>query len=591
MELFETAFFSDKKYRERVYDTELDKSIVRDLDNQRTEYYIQDPDGEFVGFLDPSVHYSIKYGNYRDSLGQAGKCSPIYRVIRDNYVRDGKFNMNPHIWYLDIETRSGERYITSPDTKIQIIENGEAKLVTVAEAQEMGYDGKYALPGSTNFEPISSAPFMRKTQAFPEPKLAEHEITLIQILDNKTNTIYILGRKDVKIDELRELGYLKDVPQNVRYVACKEELQLLMTFGALFQKLNPLIILAWNGEGFDFPYLYNRMAKFGIENMLSVYGTPEPWSLQDDKTKVALQSPGHMFMDFMEVYKKFTFTPQPSYALDAIAEYELKKNKVRHDEYATFDSFYTGESYIVSEQQYEDVLREKIRLSYINKSEDFNHFVDLQFVLYGIYDVVLLKGIDDKLKLIPLMSKVASIMGVLLSDTLRTVKPWSQYISNEAHFRGQVMPPYQENERPRTIGGYVKQPVPGMYSWVMNADINSMYPRLCISAFNMSPETFIPLSEAPAELRDAVLIATKGDQNEETVLNLDANYQEHIKKILKKYNVSMGVNGALFTHDKHGIVPELVSKIFFQRKEMKKRMLTCYNIVTEIDKILESRND
>lgn len=582
MKLFETSYLKDFQCFVRQFDTDTQRSEVQKVDS-RVQYFVPDPSGAFKGFLDPEVSYSPKFGTFKDARDAAGVCNPVYRAIRDRFDNTS-FNMQPRIWYLDIETRSGEQFISSPDTEIYIKNGQEVTKSTIKEAQDSGYSGQYSLNG-VQFSDINKAPFMAKTPAFPKPELALHEVTLIQIFDNKENKIYLLGLKDVDISELRSRGYTFP---DVEYVNCNNEVTLLSTFSALFKRLDPLVILAWNGEGFDFPYLFNRMQKLGVPG-LSNYGEPELKDVSTNvRTKFELHSPGHYFMDFMDIYKKFTFTPQSSYSLDSIAEYELKQNKVKHNEFLTFDSFYTGDAYQPQNEPYDDVLREEIRQAYLQHSDKFTKLVDLQFVLYGIFDVVLLKGIDDKLKLLPLMSKISSIMGVLISDTLKTVKPWSQYISNEAYKRGQVLPKFQEHDEASIIGGFVKEPIPGKYNWVMNADINSMYPRLCISAFNMSPETYVPLSKAPSELRDAVLIATDG-QDEQKMLNLDENYQKYLTSLLQKYNMSLGINGALFKKDALGLVPELVSNIFFERKKMKNHMLKCYDLVTKISDILEKR--
>lgn len=592
MKLFETGFYdkNTNKWCERVFDTETKESDVLPLLNQRYEFAVIDPEGAFTGFIDNGVRYSIANGSYKDAKDQPGACSPLYRNIRDNYVKTGNFNTNPRIWYLDIETRSGVQFVRRPNYEVYVKENDKITKKPVHVIQDIGYTGEYSTNGR-DFAPITNAPFMAKTPVFPKPELAQHQVTLIQIYDNVQNTVFIIGLKQIDTKRLSKV-----IPGvNIKYIQCETEEELLLTFGKLFRKLDPLIILAWNGNGFDFPYLFNRMSTFGLEDYLSNYGVVslnrDNVNSRPDRNIWKLDSPGHYFMDFMEIYKKFCHAPRPSYALDAIAEIELKKNKVRHNEFLTFDSFYTGDGYQPASAPYEDPLREEIRQAYLNNSPDFHRLVDLQFVVYGVYDVVLLKALDDKLKFIPLMNRIASVMGVLLGDTLRTVKPWSQYIANEAHFIAKVLPAYEDHDSPSIVGGFVKDPVPGVYDWVMNADVNSMYPRLCITAFNMSPETYVPLAEAAPELRDAVLVATKGIQDETLMLELDKDYQHHLQGLLEKYNMSMGINGALFRRDDVGLIPKLVSQIYFQRKKTKQKMLTCYNLVTEINKILAKRGE
>ena len=114
------------------------------------------------------------------------------------------------------------------------------------------------------------------------------------------------------------------------------------------------------------------------------------------------------------------------------------------------------------------------------------------------------------------MSTVSEIMGVLLDDTLKTVKPWSQHIANEAMKQKKVMPPKREVESPKIVGGFVKEPIPGLCKWCMNVDVNSMYPMLSIAAFNMSPETYISMDKAPADLRDLLKSVIKKERTRKT---------------------------------------------------------------------------
>ena len=575
--LFETSWFDNFKVYERVFDSETGTTRVNQIDGKR-EYFVEDPKGLYTNFLDDSIKYSKKFGNAKDARENAGACSPIYRNIRDNYIETKSFNKNPRVWYLDIETRSGVHYKISDQRQV-LLKNKETNEIiksTLENTQKINENTLnnflISLDGS-NFGEVRYSPLFEKTQSFPDPGLAEQEITLIQILDNLEKTVYILGLRDFELSDLEKLGYSFDY--SVKYANCKTEIQLLKTFLALFNKLNPLLILAWNGNGFDYPYIINRLKNLGFTESLSKYGSANLTKSINDKGQVSykLDSNGHFFMDFMEIYKKFTFDPRSSYSLDNISEIELGEHKVPHTEFLTFDSFYTGSDYQNSDSEYSDKLRELIRKSY--GSEDFLKYVNLQFVYYGITDVILLKKLNDKLQLVELMSTVSEIMGVLLDDTLKTVKPWSQHIANEAMKQNKVMPPKREVETPNIVGGFVKEPIPGLCKWCMNVDVNSMYPMLSIAAFNMSPETYISMDKAPPELRDLLKSVIKKDQDEEQFLDLKDNNIEKFEKItnlLQKYNLSLGINGALFDISKKGLIPSLVTEIYNNRKKAKKTM-------------------
>ena len=575
--LFETSWMNDFKVYERVFDSDSGVTQVNKIDG-KSEYFVEDPKGLYSDFLDSTIKYSKKFGNAKDAREHAGACSPIYRNIRDNYIETKSFNKNPRVWYLDIETRSGVHYKISDSRKVllKIKSTGEITRSTLEESQKLkdsDLQNYLISEDGSNFSEVQYSTLFEKTQSFPDPELAEQEITLIQVLDNIEQTVYILGLRDFDLNELTNLGY--EFNYKVKYANCKTEIQLLKTFLQMFNKLNPLLILAWNGNGFDYPYIVNRLKNLGFSESLSKYGSTTLTKSINDKGRVSykLDSNGHFFMDFMEIYKKFTFDPRSSYSLDNISEIELGEHKVPHTEFLTFDSFYTGTDYQYTEKEYSDKLRELIRKSY--GSDEFFKNVNLQFVYYGITDVILLKKLNDKLQLVELMSTVSEIMGVLLDDTLKTVKPWSQHIANEAMKQKKVMPPKREVESPKIVGGFVKEPIPGLCKWCMNVDVNSMYPMLSIAAFNMSPETYISMDKAPAELRDLLKSVIKKDQDEEQFLDLKDNNPEKFKKItelLQKYKLSLGINGALFDISKKGLIPSLVTEIYNNRKQAKKIM-------------------
>ena len=575
--LFETSWMNDFKVYERVFDPDTGTTQVNKIDG-KSEYFVEDPKGLYSDFLDSTIKYSKKFGNAKDAREHAGACSPIYRNIRDNYIETKSFNKNPRVWYLDIETRSGVHYKTTDSRKV-LLKNkstGEITKSTLEDSQklkESDLQNYLISEDGSNFSEVQYSTLFEKTQSFPDPELAEQEITLIQVLDNIEQTVYILGLRDFDLNELTNLGY--EFNYKVKYANCKTEIQLLNTFLVMFNKLNPLLILAWNGNGFDYPYIVNRLKNLGFSESLSKYGSTTLTKTVNDKGRVSykLDSNGHFFMDFMEIYKKFTFDPRSSYSLDNISEIELGEHKVPHTEFLTFDSFYTGTDYQYTEKEYSDKLRELIRKSY--GSDEFFKNVNLQFVYYGITDVILLKKLNDKLQLVELMSTVSEIMGVLLDDTLKTVKPWSQHIANEAMKQKKVMPPKREVESPKIVGGFVKEPIPGLCKWCMNVDVNSMYPMLSIAAFNMSPETYISMDKAPADLRDLLKSVIKKDQDEEQFLDLKDNNPEKFKKItelLQKYKLSLGINGALFDISKKGLIPSLVTEIYNNRKKAKKTM-------------------
>lgn len=539
MRLFETTFRDGYDYFERYFNTETNKSESHKIDS-KYEYFVPYSFGEYKLITDQNLRLTRLEGTSKQAKDQMGVIQPVYKHIRDTYWKNGTYNLSPRIVYLDIETRA----------------KGE-----------------------------------------PDPLNAPEQITLIQVLDSKTNQAIVLGLRPWEPEEDYKLEC------KVKYVHCQDEISLLETFVKVFKAINPVVVYAWNGDGFDFPYLYNRMKNLGLNpNDLSNYGSVKLDIVEDPKTHrncFKLNSPGHHFLDLMEVYKRFVLSPRASYALDSISEVELNSHKVDHSEFPTFDSFYTGEAYTISDKPYSERIREQIRQRYIKKNsltegtQEYNENMSLlikdinfRFVYYGIIDIVLLKKIDEKRNLSKIIVNISKTMGVNYKDVLGTVKPWSQYISNVALKEGLVMPKIEQVEASQYEGAYVRHPVKGKHKWVLNFDVNSMYPQFSIAGFGMSPENLVPMAKLPMELRDLIqrYFANKSDQE---ILDIPETVWNEVTPILVKHNLCLTANGTCYKRDSVGIIPRLVNQIYDGRKLDKKEMFKFEQKEVEIEKTLE----
>jgi DNA polymerase elongation subunit (family B) len=533
MKLFEASWRDGYEFFERYYDTDLNRSVKSKI-NLPYEWYDQSSRGLYSYILDETITLDKKSGNAKQGRDGFGFIDPMYRNIRDNYWNKDAYNLSPKVWHLDIETRVGTC-----------------------------------------------------STGFPDPDKALEPISMIQIYDNKEDCIIILAVRDWKhIDDYRD-----KFEHEVKYVNCGNEINLIETFLKLFNKLNPLIIYAWNGMGFDFPYIYNRLKNLGIDtNRFSNYGSTSyrEGEFQGQKT-YSVSSDGHFLMDLMEVYKKFIVAPRPSYSLDAIAEIEVGERKVSHTEYAGFDDFYTG-NYNIPKKPTEEQLNSKIYQEAIKNgvNDEVRELSHSEFCYYGYKDPLLIKKIDEKLNLTQLMLMISEKMGVQISDSLGTVKPWSQYILNKAMLDRKVMPPKQNFDSPHIVGGFVREPEKGKHKWIVSADVNSMYPLLGMVGFNMSPETFLSKAKLPEDLRNIVL-KYFNDQNEEDRLNLPEEMWKTVSEKLETHNISLGINGAAFSKDKLGMIPEMVQDIYNSRKKAKKTMFDYEQRKVLIKQILNSR--
>ena len=225
-------------------------------------------------------------------------------------------------------------------------------------------------------------------------------------------------------------------------------------------------------------------------------------------------------LDYLDLYKKFTYKAQESYRLDYIAEVELGQKKLDHSEFDTFKDFYT---------------------------KGWQKFIE-----YNIVDVELVDRLEDKMKLIELALTMAYDAKVNYNDVFYQVRMWDNIIYNYLKKRDIVIPPkIRSDKNEKYAGAYVKEPIPGKYDWVVSFDLNSLYPHL-IMQYNISPETLLEERHPTATV--------------DRILNEEINFE------LYKDN-AVCANGAMYRKDVRGFLPELMDKMYGDRVIFKKRML------------------
>lgn len=605
MHLFESAWQDGFESYERVFDTHSNTSKKFKIDRS-CEFFIPKSSGLYSYVLDQSIKLDKQFGTSKAGKGQFGFCRPIAGHIRDTYWNEDQskstYNQNPRMWYIDIETRVGISYkYTISDTLVKIRVNDKELDTTSDKLRARFYDDsthsaiEYYNTELLKWESLSLSPYLARNSGFPVPEKALEEISMFQIYDSIDDTIYLFGTRDwvhqydylkygdtaKYLDEFRVNSTLQF---NVKYIKSESEREMIDKFLKFFSEKDPLILLAWNGLGFDYPYIYNRLKNLGIDtNKLSNYGKVT-YSESEFKgmKEFSVNSSGHYFLDLKEIYKKFSFNNHTNFSLDTVANDLLKDSKIKHTEYTKFDDFYTG-NYNIPDKPSDEQLKTRIYHSAKNneKTSELSHS---EFVWYGLKDTLLLKRINDRVKLTNVLLDLASRTGTQLPDTLGTVKMWGQFLSNLLMSQGLVMPKQSVFEDPNVVGGYVKDPKIGRQDWVLSVDVNSMYPLLGMVSFNMSPETFITKDKLPPAVRD-IILSCYNDQNEERLLKMNPLIKEEMSKKLKEHNISLGINGACFSQNAQGIIPRTVEQIYNERKRKKKEMFKYEQLRIKIEQI------
>ena len=350
---------------------------------------------------------------------------------------------------------------------------------------------------------------------FPDVESAAEEILLITIQDYATKQIRTWGK-----------GPFNNTQDNVIYKGFRTEYELLDDFinWWMIESNTPEVVTGWNSELYDIPYLVRRIDRILGEKLMKRLS---PWGLVTEREifisgrkNISYDVGGITQLDYLNLYKKFTYKAQESYRLDYIASVELGQKKLDHSEFDTFKDFYT---------------------------KGWQKFVE-----YNIIDVELVDRMEDKMKLIELAITMAYDAKANYADVFSQVRMWDTIIYNYLKDRNIVIPPKERSDKDsKYAGAYVKEPIPGKYDWVVSFDLNSLYPHL-IMQYNISPETLLEERHPSASV--------------ERILNEEINFE------LYKDN-AVCANGAMYRKDVRGFLPELMEKIYKDRTIYKKKML------------------
>lgn len=348
----------------------------------------------------------------------------------------------------------------------------------------------------------------------------------------------------------------------------EREADLLNTFLDIIDDAD--VLSGWNSEGFDIPYLVmrtNRVLSRDDLRRFCLWGQypKERYFERFGAETLTFDLIGRVHMDYMQLYRKYTYEERHSYSLDAIGEYELDERKVAYE--GTLDQLY---------------------------NKDFEKFID-----YNRQDAMLVAKLDKKLKFLDLANELAHDNTVLLQTTMGAVAVTDQAIINEAHRLGLVVPNRANRDSQgdtQAAGAYVAFPKAGMHDWVGAIDINSLYPS-AIRALNMGPETIVgqlrPIMtdryikekmDAGSSFADAwenmfgtleytaVMECQAGTEitidweGAEPTVHSAAEVWKIIFDSHSKWILS--ANGTIFTYEKKGVIPGLLERWYAERKEM-----------------------
>jgi DNA polymerase elongation subunit (family B) len=349
--------------------------------------------------------------------------------------------------------------------------------------------------------------------------------------------------KDRRVLILDEQGRIKETEihgENYVLEIFRTEKALLTRFINKFAEIRPTVITGWNTDGYDIPYMMGRCKKvLGAQSIKKF----SPAGIVNQNTKTGKWKIfGVSSLDYIKLYKNFTYTELPNYRLDTVAKKELGRGKVEYD--GDLDTLFTQDIH--------------------------------KFAYYNMTDVDLIEEMDEKLQLLNLARTICHKGHVPYEDVFYASKYLDGAAIVDLKRNGFVAPNKQfrfvEDESEESLAGaYVMAPVPGLYKWIYDLDLTSLYPSIIMTA-NISPETKVGVVanwNQECMMRD---IPTQSVINGQTIID--------IRQWLRENNYSIASNGAVYRNDQRGFLPTILEKWFDERVIYKDKRDT-YEVGTE----------
>ena len=448
---------------------------------------------------------------------------------------------------------------------------------------------------------------------FPSPDKANQKITALSYYDEASSRSAVLV-----LDESGEVDGANH--SDIEIFTYSEEERLLRAILKHWRDADPTIISGWNNSDFDDPYLYNRLKKVLGEdkaNKLSPIG-----KVREKRTpsgESGYKFAGIASLDYLNIYENFTFSQEPSYSLDYISNKELDRGKVE------YEGMEVGGETV---RDLNDLKRLDIERFVEYSHEDVQLIVDIDEKLNFIEMARRISHLGH----VPYEDVYMSsrfIEGAILSRLHKEGRVAPDNERNKTRFEAdgrhrygsseiQVQKDkihedipkegmigvdkastktkrekveYKQIDGDRFVlkegidfevedgasiglefaGAYVKDPDPGIYEWIYDLDLTSMYPCI-IMGLNVSPETKV----AKIYDWDVYDFAEKPDKKYKVWIFSRSDWKhfsgpEDLQNWAKRNKYSVAANGAVYKNDRRGVIADLLEEWFENRQDYKAR--------------------
>ena len=359
---------------------------------------------------------------------------------------------------------------------------------------------------------------------------------------------------------LDKTGEIKAGTQDGReIIPVSRENDLIEVFLTRMEAIQPDILVGYNSDYFDIPYIYyrikNRLGERTAKRLSPVRIVEERdkrW-YPDQPIRIA----GVTSLDYMRLHKKYSFQQEPSMKLDSLGEKYVNQKKIEYD--GSLDRLF---------------------------NEDKQKFIDYNFV-----DVLILKKLDEKFKYLDLTKNISHKGKCVYEEVYQSSRTQDGAIS--AYLLGEeIIPPNKdpnpiikedaEGNKLSYAGGYLFCPKTGIYNYMFDEDLTSLYPSIIMS-LNIGRETLVGRLVTPDDRDNRLALndLKKMDPKDEfEVENLQRRKKilsvGEILALIEQNDLAITANGVMFRTDKPSTLSVVLAQWFDERVVYKNAMKKAY---------------
>jgi len=378
-------------------------------------------------------------------------------------------------------------------------------------------------------------------------KAAPMPLTSIALIDDSTKTkICFITDKSKKINKTHE----KDEYEKI-IIPCGSEKELINKFLDKWEELDPTIIVGWNSAYFDVPYLYFRIKQIVGDDVLRL-SPIRKINYREYMGEMQITIGGINHLDYMLLHKKYIMKEEPSYKLGDIGTKYVNLGKIEYEGNlnALFES-------------------------------DIHKFIE-----YNFRDVEIINALEDKLKFINLTIMISHICNIpyesIYYNTVMNEGAILKYLRREGIVSPNKPTTHNhilKNTKESYAGGYLLEPIPGLYFDVIDLDFTSLYPSI-IKSLNLGIETLVcrikvddnPTYEQNHSLEklklknpNEVVTIEKVNPINYTLKSAKITLKELIE-LIEQNEYTISSSGAIFRTDEKSVVSKILAGWFDKRE-------------------------